>query len=84
MRSKGFDPIESLAKGRREEKSAEREQKQLIGEQKQEELLRLAEGEDVIGRKRLQAASGGRQSLVVGGAKRLRRAPGAQTLVPRA
>lgn len=83
LRRKGFDPVESFAKGKREEKEAEREQSQLVGKQKQAETLRLAEAEDVVGRKRLQAAVGGRQSLVIGGAKRLKKIPGTQPLVPR-
>lgn len=84
LRRKGFDPFETLAKGKREEKTAEREQSKLIGKQRQSEELRLAEAEDVIGRKQLQAATGGRKSLVIGGAKRLKKIAGTQPLVPRA
>ena len=81
LRSKGFDPVETVAKKRREEDAAKKEQKEIIGKQAQAEELRLAEATDVIGRKGLLATTGGRQSLI--NTKRLRKVQGAQPLIPR-
>jgi len=84
LRSKGFDPISSFAKNKRQEKSAERKQKQDIGKQKQNEELRLAEAADVIGRKKFLAegGAGGSESLIT--TRRLKKIQNTQALVPKA
>jgi hypothetical protein len=58
---KRLDPTRSA---RNRAKAARAGQLELVGRQRQKEELRLAEAEDVIGRRRLLSRTGGRQSLI--------------------
>jgi len=64
LQRKGHDPFVNLAKSRKEKKTKEKEQKTLIGEQKQKEQIRLAEGVDELARRNLLSKTGGRRSLL--------------------
>jgi len=61
-----LDPFGLFKTGRSAAKRAQKEQTQLISKQRQADELKLAEEEDVIGRKKLLASSGraGRRSLI--------------------
>jgi len=61
---KGFDPAAQQAKKSKEKKTAERKQTELIGKQKQDVELSLAESVDEIGRAKLLRKTGGRRSLI--------------------
>lgn len=62
--AKGGDAFVNVAEKRRGKKAAEKEQKTAIGEQKQKEELRVAEGIDELARRKLLAQTGGSRSLL--------------------
>lgn len=61
---KGFFAESNLQKASEEKKAAAREQKSIIGQQRQAESLRLAEAESDVGRAKLLRKTGGRRSLI--------------------
>lgn len=64
LESKGAFAESTAVKKSEKKKETEREQKNIIGRQKQRETLRLAEAESDVGRAKLLRKTGGRRSLI--------------------
>lgn len=62
-----INPYKPISDARQEKKDAQAKQTQSIGEQKQKEGLRLAEGVDELARRKLRGKTGGARSLLSAG-----------------